>query len=539
VQQSPFGTPAGFDPPDDDAQQWSQRPAPAPVRAPGEEVWSGIDITPQGAPPRRKRGRAVVAVVGTTVLVSGLAVGGTFAMNALGGGGERAEQHLPGNTLAMAELDLDPSLGQKVDAVRFLSRLPEARDKVNADSDLREVLYEALTEDVKGAPAWDQAQEWLGDRVAVAALPGSEAKHPVESVLVIQVRDDQGAQAGLAKAAGKDNSVTVRNGWAFVARTKEIADRVASTNENASLAADATFQADLDELGETGIATGWVDAKKVASVVESYAKDSDRLGGMLGQDLGGLQELQKSLSSVRGQLGHGAAAIRFDGPQLEFAMAMTGGKAGPEGGPSGIGDLPADSMFALSATGLGDAVKTAWPKGKDSGLGGLGQGLGIKLPDDLAALLGTRTQVAVGKFDGFATPVVGIRATTSDPRVPNALAALKRITEGGGLFQLQQQIAGGYVMSTDAAQLKALAGGNGGLGAKPGFSSVLPDAATAQTAAYFDLAAYADVMKSLGDSGDADSAEDTKLLKELGAAGLTVRTDQDGNSRVSVRIGVK
>jgi hypothetical protein len=327
-----------------------------------------------------------------------------------------------------------------------------------------------------------------------------------------------------------------------VARTQELADRVASTRENASLSADGTFRDDLSKLGEPGIATGWIDARAAAEALDSFAGDTKALGdaGLAGEGLADVRRLQRALGQVQDQLGHAAAAVRFDGPQLELAMAVSGGKAAVDAGPSGIGDLPADSLFALSASGLGDSVRAAWPKNDDSELAGLAKQFGLDLPDDLAALLGKRTQVAVGK-PGADNPIpaFGVRVASSDPGLPGALEAVGRLAEGeDGFVQLhQQRTADGYVMSTDAQQLQVLAAGGGGLGAQPGFASVLPDAGTAQLAAYLDLAGCADLLQGLG-GNDADSAEDMKLLKELGAVGLSATTEADGSARVSLRIGV-
>jgi hypothetical protein len=56
---------------------------------------------------------------------------------------------------------------QKLDAVRFFEKFPEARKEFDAQGgDLRKLLYTKLTADSEDAPAWSEVEGWLGDRMA-------------------------------------------------------------------------------------------------------------------------------------------------------------------------------------------------------------------------------------------------------------------------------------------------------------------------------------------------------------------------------------
>ena len=79
------------------------------------------------------------------VLVVG---GGTaFAVTTLVGGGAQPDQVLPGNAIAYVRMDIDPSAGQKIAAVRLLRKLPQVNDAVSGGGDPRQKLFESLQKD--------------------------------------------------------------------------------------------------------------------------------------------------------------------------------------------------------------------------------------------------------------------------------------------------------------------------------------------------------------------------------------------------------
>ena len=110
------------------------------------------------------------------VLVAALIGGVTVAVRGLSGGGAQPEDALPGGAFAFAKVDLDPSAGQKINAMRFLRKFPALRDKVSLNGDLREALFESVSE----SAGWEKldfdkdVEPWLGSRVAIAAYPPAE-----------------------------------------------------------------------------------------------------------------------------------------------------------------------------------------------------------------------------------------------------------------------------------------------------------------------------------------------------------------------------
>ena len=83
---------------------------------------------------------AVGAAVGA-VAVGGLA----WAAWSFFSTGAQPAEALPDSTLAYASIDLDPSGGQKIEALRTLQKFPAFKDQVGIDSDddIREWIFDA------------------------------------------------------------------------------------------------------------------------------------------------------------------------------------------------------------------------------------------------------------------------------------------------------------------------------------------------------------------------------------------------------------
>ena len=95
------------------------------------------DADPGPASPQRRRTSRALLVGGVaTVLVLG--VGGALAIQQLSGSGPRPSDVLPGDTFGYVQVDIDPSAGQKLAAVRFLGKIPEIKDLESGDT--REAL---------------------------------------------------------------------------------------------------------------------------------------------------------------------------------------------------------------------------------------------------------------------------------------------------------------------------------------------------------------------------------------------------------------
>src|SRR5690606_39496826 len=74
--------------------------------------------------------------------------GGAWAVTrSLAGGGNQPASALPAETAAYVRLDIDPSLGQKIAAVRFLDGLDDDVLDDLREGDFRETFFEWMAED--------------------------------------------------------------------------------------------------------------------------------------------------------------------------------------------------------------------------------------------------------------------------------------------------------------------------------------------------------------------------------------------------------
>ena len=175
--------------------------------------------------------------------------------------GPQPAEALPAKTLGYVSIDLDPSGGQKIEALQTLNKFPAFKDYVgiNADDDLRKEIFsriqdEANCDDLDYA---DDIEPWLGDRAAVAAVDvGGDDPDPV---FVLQVKDADKADAGLdtIKDCGDGGDVgwAIEGDWAVIAESDDIADKVVAETKKGSLADDDDFKHWTDEAGDPGVVT--------------------------------------------------------------------------------------------------------------------------------------------------------------------------------------------------------------------------------------------------------------------------------------------
>jgi hypothetical protein len=159
----------------------------------------GTDVT-DGPSRRRGRRAGVLAVAAVGVLA---AVGaGAYGVAQLMAGGSSPASAVPATAIGYVSLDLDPAAAQKIEAIKILRKFPSLRSQLHVGSrdDLRKAVFRQVQEQ-GGCADLDYAQDiapWIGERVAVAAVPASG--HRVVPLVALQVTD-QGA-AGTPPARG-------------------------------------------------------------------------------------------------------------------------------------------------------------------------------------------------------------------------------------------------------------------------------------------------------------------------------------------------
>jgi hypothetical protein len=514
---------------------------PAPAEQPGQgqpEILSNGGYTPDlgtilapDLPPARRVGKGKLLVIGGSVVAgAAIGVGAAVAAGALGGGGAQPDSFVPANAAAYASVDLDPSLGQKVDALRFLRKFPSARSSLGSTDDIRQWFFDQATKDDPDLSKLNYDRDvkpWIGDRFAVAALPSAKGGEP-NAVVVLQVSDEGKAKAGLAKLMSKpdDGVCSVSSGYAVCAENRTILNAVRAEAAKHSLADNSTYRSDVSSVGKRGIALAWGDLGKLSSMVPGAA--TSPFGGMAG-GVGGVTS------------GRFVASIRFTGDDVELVGTTRGGSASVKPGPGGTGveKLPVGTVAAIGGSLDPHAIDQAYAKFRSSAsaTGGfdlagtmeeqLGS-LGIHLPKDLDALFGTKFQIAFGGFGPDGTPQVGLHSNAPAGPAGRVLDTLSgQLSQYGAPFALRHVAAGdGYAVALDERYAKQLASG-GRLGDQAAFKRAVPDAASAQTVGYVDFGNLQKAMRAFGssDSTDAD-------LKALLAAGFSVTTGSDGTATV-------
>jgi len=370
-------------------------------------------------------------------------------MSFLAAGPQPAEA-LPANTIGYVSIDLDPSGGQKIEAIRTLRKFPAFKDEVGVDTDddLRERIFEEIqnSDSCEGLDYADDIEPWLGDRFAVAAIDRGE--DPPAPVLVVQVKDADAADEGFAQlldcARGEDladseapedaGAWSIEGEWAVLAETQEIVDDVTASAAESSLADDEDYQTWTDEAGDAGILTAYAAPEAGAVIADAIGGFGLPLGGSsdcayevepYDPESGGVPEMPSfdeycdsttgsqvpdEMTSALEDFAGGALTVRFDDGALEVETA-TGTDAlglqtllGSDQGGAVMATLPDDTAAAF---GLG--FEEGWfdeavdyvgsTMGADVDVEGLladmEEETGLSLPQDAETLAGESVAVAI------------------------------------------------------------------------------------------------------------------------------------------------
>ncbi len=479
---------------------------------------------PPAARPRASSKPAVVAAVAVGALAV-LGGGGAFAFSQLSSKGSQPDTVIPSTAIAFSRIDIDPSAGQKVAAVRFLAKLPAIKQSGAGDGDLRKAMWTLVSsndKDLKGVNYDSEVAPWLGDRAAGALLSGGTEKNP-RVVLAIAVTDEAKGKAGvealLAKKQPTDADVTMRSGYALIT-PKAHTTSILSDLDKGALATNPTYQGDVKALGEQGVASAWMDLGAINDLTKSTRANSTPTADLTGRFV---------------------TAVRFDPSYLELAGLVRGMRdLPPAAKASDVTTLPADTMFALSLAGGADAVTKAWPDMSKNiparQLDDIETQLGVTLPDDLANVLGKSFTVAVpaqdlSKFgdDADALPPMGIKAVTNDgPRADGVIQQL--LTKSGADTQVKTKLDGDtlYLATTDDYLTKLSTPGT--LGQTDAFKAAVADPANAQSVVFVDL----DRVES--NYLDRVPQEYRDAVRDIRAVGASVRVSAADEVAYSLRV---
>ncbi|MEV0287559.1 DUF3352 domain-containing protein [Kribbella sp. NPDC050820] len=495
------------------------QPPQGPGFGPGQQQWQ-----PE---PKKKRGK-LIPIVAALAMVLVVAGGGIFAYGKLNGGKQPAAV-LPGNAVAYARVDLNPSAGQKVAAIRYLLKFPSVKENLGLtgeQDDLRQKLFESIKkyagDDLADVDYEKDVKPWLGERAGLAALPPADGKDEPVVVVAVEVKNEDEAAKGLDKLMANEDKKPGRafsNGYVLLADDQATVDQAVATSKDNPLEKNARFSADMDALGEQGFASVWADAKGIADI-------SGKVGS---EQLAGISDASM------------AAALRFDSSYVELKGIVHGDQSVKvDGADAGelIGQLPDTTAGAIAISGGENLVDTMWKQVEKASNGNLQQMVeafqdetGLTLPDDLKNLLGKNLAVAIDKDAGNG-PRIAARIETdpakAEPVVEKLTDLLRRKANGNIPIETAKDDDSLVVATDQSYAEQVLKGGN--LGGTDTFKQALPDTKGAVTIGYVDFEAAGSLSREFSRNKD---------LAALRAGGYVVRSTGDGKAEFSLRVVAK
>lgn len=499
----------------------------------------GDAYDPEPAAGSTRKPFLIVALALVAALVIG---GGAFAFTrALGGGGDQPASALPANTAAYLRMDIDPSVGQKIAAVRFLQGLdPEVMEVLRSD-DLRKEAFDRLAEEEPAFADIDYDRDiepWLGDRMAVGVVPDG-TEEPIIA-FALQVKDAGAAEEGLERlltaAEVETDGDQAPLGWFFHDDYVVLAERnhvsaLQQGVEAGTLADHATFAGDIDALGDEGILSFWMDGGALAQYADDaagLAHELDPYGslGSMGGWMGG------DLSSAEGRV---AGAVRFGEDFIEVHGVTRGFEAALEDTdtPQVVLSLPEDTAVAAGMEHGDQIVAIVWDelaKVMPEELAEVQREaaeFGYALPQDLQTILGQSLAVAVGPEaadeSAWQDPTTAPLAYRVATDVDAANTLIDRIMADAGLgpdadeFLVRSTDDGVLTIGMNDAYVRQVASG-GTLADNAVFRSAVPNAEDADTIFYVNLNTFESLyLDEIDDAGVRAS------VQQIAAIGMSAR----------------
>jgi len=559
----------------DDAAEPGIADAAAPGIA-GSDATGGADAVAAAEPGSRRRwpwmaGIAAVLIVG----------GGALAFSfILGGGGPQPAEALPASTDVYFRVDLDPSPGQKIAAVRLAGRFPALEDVADElEDDLKAAFFEFVGEqDPDFAAEFDYETDiapWLGDRIGVGVIL-DDPDRPVPLV-AIQVSDRDAAAETLPRLLRPDASGGVA-GFAFtgeyvlIAEEQALADRYAAEAEVASLADSERFTELHDMLGDPGVMSFWFDG----DLDQLIGGDLTAQGGVNAAPASRPADALAATEPEPGRIAV-AAAIRLDDRHLELAGVtlpdpgtlpddIPGSMGSDLDAATALGRLPVTTLFGLFFGGIdldpeqrtqlwNDMMQAPAEQGFDPDqlADDLEAETGVSLPDDLFDLLSNDITLAidasvlrlVGDFGSGSTGFpIAIVFDTDESAGREAVTKLVDLIEDTGFGLWVDDDGSTIVLSASNDYLSAITGEDTQLLAESGVvDRVVDSGQPVWLATFFNVQSLVPELRpggAMAGSVEDDVLENLEVLEAVGFTAWADTTNEDlpvGHFRFRVSVG--
>ena len=503
-------------------------------------------VLPEPPQPARRRPWGLIAVIASVLVVVLIAAGGFAAWRFLSGGGPRPAEVLPASTFGLVTLDLDPSGGQKVEAIKTLRKFPTFRDEsgLKPDSDPLKRLFDEVQKDgnCTDLDYERDVKSWVGQRFGFGGVMLDDKPIPVATVQISDPGNAKGGFGRLAKCAeldeGDDFGWTIADDYIVISDSTAHAKTIVAAGKKSPLSEDEDYQSWTNEAGGAGIVNAYVGPKVVDIASEelgSGGSGNELFGSSSDED-----ELADALAAYKDFKG-AAAVLRFADGGIELSFAGSGGKTtkGTETVGDHVAAMPADTALLLAVAvppGAFDAIAKADKGGAGSEfLGGM---LGIDFPEDLETLLGKSFSFSLGgdapdDLDSIQGPGdidVGALIRGDAGAIDDVIGKLEQ-SSGSSLADLEITKAtkdGKVAIASNEAYADQLLG-EGSLSDEEAFKDTVPNADDAQAILYadFDGDWGQAVIDEIRKDDSEDSTEVARNLDALRAFGASAWTEDD------------
>ena len=497
--------------------------------------------------------RRTATIAGVAVAVAAVLSGGAYAAwSFLDGGGPHPEDVLPASTIGVVSVDLDPSAGQKISAIRSIRKFPALKDALGlqADDDLREFAFDKILEQGDCTLDFDQDIEpWLGKRAGFGAVDlGDEDPAPV---IALQVDDPEKARTEFAKVVEctdpDDFAYTVGDDYLIASDSTEHAKAILAEGRRHPLADDPSYRKWTSAVGDAGVVSFYV-SRAAVSYVQDLAEElgSGFAEGMVSSGVTagaavGPRVAADPMPEFKGMAG----TVRFADGGMELSIAAGGTTDLADGREVGsrISRLPANTAIAVGfgvpqefARALVDQLGTAVAGSPDDLVDEVESETGLVLPEDLQTLLGESVTFSLG-----GEVPDDLEAVDRPEQIPAGLlvhgdpdairAVIEKIEDHVGTRLADVPLVldasdEAVVIATSRDYADDLLA-HGGLGSADRYRAAVPEAGKASGVFYLDLdSAWRDAIADVvaGEAGDDAGRrfdENTAPLKSLGVSSWT------------------
>jgi hypothetical protein len=499
--------------------------------------------------------------VASFVAVVAIAGGGYAALQFFAGGGPRPAEVLPASTFALVTLDLNPSGGQKIEAIKTLRKFPGFRDQVGLkpESDVIKAIFDEVLQDSCRSLDYERdVKPWIGDRAGVGGVLLSEDEPA--PVLALQVTDAAKAKPGftaLAECTGanddEDFGWTVTDDYVVVSDSTRHAEAIVAAAVKAPLSENGNFQKWTEQVGGPAIMNAYVGPEV-----------RDVLSDQLGSSLEDMSEAFPGTASGRAgadptdalkDFKGAAAGLKFEDGGIELAFAGGGLAPGGEDTVAAhVGDLPKDTAAVVAVAVPPDALERlgsdrSSEKGWTFLENFLMPGSGLALPEDLLTLLGSSLSLSVGadapsdlaRVAGLGDLPLGLLVHGDDVKIKEVIAKVEAMT-GTRLSDLPATVASedGKVAAASTSGYAQDLLADGSLADAESYQDVVSHADDAQAVAYVSfenqwLEALRDLAADERDKEFDEVVENLAVLRAVGASAWSEGDTSHGQIRVALK----